>query len=132
MIEVTTKEDRAKFYSSSQWKKLRLQVLERDHYECQWCKEQGKVTTINDAILEVDHIKELEYHPELATDIDNLRTLCKECWIWVNTSDTICENFFEIPAGEYLIVSTSRQTKTVWPLIEAMKLKPCGNLAKKM
>lgn len=55
-----------------------------------------------------------------------------EKWIWVNTSDTICENFFEIPAGEYLIVSTSRQTKTVWPLIEAMKLKPCGNLAKKM
>lgn len=53
-------------------------------------------------------------------------------WIWVNTSDTICENFFEIPAGEYLIVSTSGQTKTVWPLIEAMKLKPCGNLAKKM
>ena len=61
-------------------------------------------------------------------------TLSKEgeIWIWVNTSDTICENFFEIPAGEYLIVSTSRQTKTVWPLIEAMKLKPCGNLAKKM
>lgn len=55
-----------------------------------------------------------------------------ELWIWVNTSDTICENFFEIPAGEYLIVSTSGQTKTVWPLIEAMKLKPCGNLAKKM
>lgn len=55
-----------------------------------------------------------------------------DTWIWVNTSDTICENFFEIPAGEYLIVSTSRQTKTVWPLIEAMKLKPCGNLAKKM
>lgn len=53
-------------------------------------------------------------------------------WIWVNTSDTICENFFEIPAGEYLIVSTSRQTKTVWPLIGAMKLKPYGNLAKKM
>lgn len=56
----------------------------------------------------------------------------EEIWIWVNTSDTICENFFEIPAGEYLIVSTSGQTKTVWPLIEAMKLKPCGNLAKKM
>ena len=58
--------------------------------------------------------------------------LAKKEWIWVNTSDTICENFFEIPAGEYLIVSTSGQTKTVWPLIEAMKLKPCGNLAKKM
>lgn len=80
---------------------------------------------------------------------DEVKALCKEhgihislnkcsmtelpsMWIWVNTSDTICENFFEIPAGEYLIVSTSGQTKTVWPLIEAMKLKPCGNLAKKM
>lgn len=61
-----------------------------------------------------------------------IRDLLSDNWIWVNTSDTICENFFEIPAGEYLIVSTSRQTKTVWPLIEAMKLKPCGNLAKKM
>lgn len=39
--------------------------------------------------------------------------------------------FFKIPTGEFLIVSTSRQTKTVWPLIEAMKLKPCGNLAEK-
>ena len=61
-----------------------------------------------------------------------LESLLLQLWIWVNTSDTICENFFEIPAGEYLIVSTSGQTKTVWPLIEAMKLKPCGNLAKKM
>ncbi|WP_314576847.1 HNH endonuclease [Enterococcus gilvus] len=79
MIEVTTKADRAKFYSSSEWKRLRKEVLERDHYECLWCKEEGKVTTVNDSILEVDHIKQLEYHPEFATDIDNLRTLCKEC-----------------------------------------------------
>nr|DAR84995.1 MAG TPA: HNH endonuclease [Caudoviricetes sp.] len=29
--------------------------------------------------LEVDHIKELEFYPEFALDIDNLRTLCKAC-----------------------------------------------------
>lgn len=75
MIEVTTKADRAKFYSSSEWKRLRQKVLERDHYECQWCKDEGKVVSINDTILEVDHIKELEHHPELATDMDNLRVL---------------------------------------------------------
>lgn len=79
MIEVSTRQDRANFYGSNTWRKLRLKALERDHYECQWCKEQGKVTTINDAILEVDHIKELEHYPELATDMDNLRTLCKDC-----------------------------------------------------
>lgn len=76
---VKTREDRASFYGSSAWRKLRLQVLERDHYECQWCKAEGKVVSINDTILEVDHIQELEYHPELALDADNLRTLCKEC-----------------------------------------------------
>jgi 5-methylcytosine-specific restriction endonuclease McrA len=75
MIEVSTRQDRANFYGSSTWRKLRQEVLERDHYECQWCKDEGKVVSINDTILEVDHIKELEHYPELATDMDNLRVL---------------------------------------------------------
>ena len=79
MIQVSTKEERAAFYSSSEWRRLREEVLRRDHWECQWCKLEGKVVTNADTILEVDHIKELEYYPELALDIDNMRTLCKEC-----------------------------------------------------
>ena len=43
--------------------------MSRDHFECVWCRDQGKVTTDN---LEVDHIKELEYYPEFALDIDNI------------------------------------------------------------
>ncbi|QBX14417.1 homing endonuclease [Streptococcus phage Javan137] len=27
----------------------------------------------------MDHIKEVQYYPELALDLDNLRTLCKDC-----------------------------------------------------
>lgn len=77
MIDLTTKQSRARFYGSSEWRKLRQFVLERDHYECQWCKAEGRVTT--DAILEVDHIKELAQHPELAMELSNLRTLCKDC-----------------------------------------------------
>lgn len=76
MIEVSTREERREFYNSSEWRSLRRQALERDHYECVWCREEGKVTTEN---LEVDHIKELEFYPEFALDLDNLRTLCKEC-----------------------------------------------------
>ncbi|WP_438856719.1 HNH endonuclease [Enterococcus sp. AZ007] len=79
MLDVATHQSRAKFYASSEWKALRQSCLERDHYECQWCREQGRLTTQYDSVLEIDHIKELKFHPELATDIDNLRTLCKDC-----------------------------------------------------
>ena len=56
-----------------------MEILERDHYECQECKRNGKLTTQYDAILEIDHIKELDKYPELAWDNDNLQTLCRSC-----------------------------------------------------
>lgn len=58
---------------------MRAYILERDNYECQWCKRDGKVTSHLDSVLEVDHIKELKDYPELALDESNLRTLCKDC-----------------------------------------------------
>lgn len=79
MLDVSTKTARHNFYSSLTWKLKRQEILERDNYECVWCRENGKVTTQFDSILEIDHIKELEHHPELALDNDNLRTLCKDC-----------------------------------------------------
>ncbi len=75
MLDVTTKAARHNFYSSLTWKLKRQEILVRDNYECIWCKENGKVTTQFDSILEIDHIKELEHHPELALDNDNLRVL---------------------------------------------------------
>lgn len=67
------------FYLTAEWRQKRIEILERDHYECQWCRAEGKLTTQYDAILEIDHIKELETHPELAWDNDNLQTLCRSC-----------------------------------------------------
>lgn len=58
---------------------MRAYILERDAFECQWCKRDGKVTSKADSVLEVDHIKELKDYPELALDETNLRTLCKDC-----------------------------------------------------
>ena len=75
-INVSTREERSEFYNSRDWRELREVALERDHHECVWCREQGRVTTED---LEVDHIKELEFYPEFSLDIDNLRTLCKAC-----------------------------------------------------
>ena len=79
LIDVSTRETRHRFYISTDWLKLRDKVLARDNYECIWCKAEGKVTTRKRAVLEVDHIKELEHYPQYALDINNLRTLCKDC-----------------------------------------------------
>ena len=67
------------FYATTAWKHKRLEILERDNYECVMCREEGRLTTRNDAILEIDHIQELDDHPELSLENDNLRTLCKAC-----------------------------------------------------
>ena len=77
MSEYKTLEQKRKFYRSTEWKKLRQLALERDNHECQWCKREGKVTHKDAAVLEIDHIKEIEFHPGLANQLDNLRTLCK-------------------------------------------------------
>ena len=79
MIDVSTPKARHRFYGRSAWQTVRKQVLKRDNYECVWCKKKGRVTTAKTAKLEVDHIKELEYYPELALDPSNLRTLCHDC-----------------------------------------------------
>ena len=74
--------DTMRFYKSKAWRETREQVLKRDNYECQECKKQGKVSTINPnkhKSLDVDHIKELDSHPDLAYDMDNLVTLCIAC-----------------------------------------------------
>jgi 5-methylcytosine-specific restriction enzyme A len=87
--EYKTKEQKSKFYNSGAWKQLREEVKKRDNYECQECKRQGKVFLDTYELnkkksrkkikLVVHHIKELEHHPDLALDIDNLETICVNC-----------------------------------------------------
>ncbi|MEK5524131.1 HNH endonuclease [Heyndrickxia sp. FSL W8-0423] len=89
MAEYKTREQKRKFYDGKAWKQLREEVKQRDHYECQECKRQGRVTIDTNEYSEsakrkkiqlvVDHIKELEDHPELALDMENLETLCVNC-----------------------------------------------------
>lgn len=59
-------------------------ALERDNYECQHCKAEGKVTVDSvkekgkhkEVVLNVDHKYPIEYYPRLALTLDNLQTLC--------------------------------------------------------
>ena len=86
---MTDKEAKA-FYNSKKWKKKRLDVLERDHHECQDCVKRLKEAANNDEQLhgedrkirratEVHHIKDLKEYPDLGLDDENLTRLCTQC-----------------------------------------------------
>jgi 5-methylcytosine-specific restriction endonuclease McrA len=50
---------------------VRLQVLERDKYECQRCG-------LNFPIFDVHHFKRVTYYSD-PQDLNNLMTLCRKC-----------------------------------------------------
>lgn len=67
-----TEADAYKFYRSTAWLKKRQEVLERDNFECQMCKDEGKVSKG----IVVHHIKHLKDREDLGLNEDNLLTLC--------------------------------------------------------
>lgn len=79
-----SKEERYKFYRSKEWERVRKQALERDNYECQECKRNGRCFTDKHnpekhKRLDVDHIQDLEHNPSLGLQLSNLETLCVKC-----------------------------------------------------
>ena len=63
-----------KIKASKKWKIWRETIFKRDNYTCQFCKRKG-------GELHPDHIKPKALYPELIFDINNGRTLCKDCHI---------------------------------------------------
>lgn len=87
MAEYKSLEQKRSFYKSSAWSGvngLRNQALKRDNYECKMCAAEGKVHIDSTKVkgerksieLNVHHIKEIEDHPHLALELDNLLTIC--------------------------------------------------------
>lgn len=63
------------FYHTTAWRNKRKEILKRDNYECQLCKEDGGYSKGN----VVHHIEHLEDRPDLALDSSNLMTVCEAC-----------------------------------------------------
>lgn len=61
----------AAIYSTSRWKSVRYLAKRRDGFKCVSCGAAGR--------LEVDHVKPLRTHPDLAYELGNLQTLCVPC-----------------------------------------------------
>ena len=73
-----------RFYKSKEWKELRDKILKENHYECQWCRKQGKIRRAET----VHHVQYVKTHPDLAMQeyytykgcqYQNLIPLCHDC-----------------------------------------------------
>ena len=64
-----------RFYKSKMWEHKRLEILERDNFECQECKAEGGYSKGN----VVHHILHLKDRPDLALEDSNLVTVCGAC-----------------------------------------------------
>jgi hypothetical protein len=61
------------FRASREYQNWRKEVFRRDSYKCVLC---GNSKGGN---LEADHIKDFALYPEIRLELDNGRTLCKDC-----------------------------------------------------
>ena len=60
-------------HDSTEYKKWRLAVYQRDNYKCQYCGSKEKINA--------HHIYSYQHYPELRYRIDNGITLCEKCHI---------------------------------------------------
>lgn len=59
------------FYLSRSWRRLRLEVLQRDHYLCQRCGRRAATV--------VHHIIPVKERPDLKRELSNLESVCDAC-----------------------------------------------------
>lgn len=74
-IPKKTRRAKISFLESYEWRKLRMQALLKYGPKCMCCGATPKTG----AVMNVDHIKPRNTHPELALTLDNLQILCSEC-----------------------------------------------------
>lgn len=85
LLWIIRNDDALRFYGSPPWRRLRLEIMVRDHYTCQRCEYNHKLTILTDKATNqnercyIHHIAELKKFPELAMHKDNLVTLCHKC-----------------------------------------------------
>ena len=71
--------ERNNFQSSLEYRNFRREVLIRDNYACVLCGDHSYKGRGGHCYLHVDHIKPYSLYPELRLDLNNARTLCKDC-----------------------------------------------------
>ena len=63
------------FYHTAVWRRLRVLALQRDRSLCQKCLKNKRIKRAT----EVHHVVPVESSPELALELANLESLCRDC-----------------------------------------------------
>ena len=71
-----SKAQHVEFFTSDEWRKLRVRVLEKYGCSCMMC---GRSPMQHRIVIHVDHIKPRSKYPELALEYSNLQLLCEDC-----------------------------------------------------
>jgi 5-methylcytosine-specific restriction endonuclease McrA len=72
---MTKRDDIDRLYHTTPWKRARLSVLIRDHYLCQVCRREGRLTAANT----VHHKEHARDNIRKFFDEDNLEAICMSC-----------------------------------------------------
>lgn len=71
---MSDKEERDKFYASTDWRKLRLHKLSMDPL-CEVCKRAGRITIA----VAVDHVIPIQDDPSQRLNYRNMQSICTPC-----------------------------------------------------
>lgn len=74
--KIISRKDNAEFYTSDEWRQLRVRVLEKFACRCMMC---GRSPKDHGIVVHVDHIKPRSKFPQLSLEISNLQLLCEDC-----------------------------------------------------
>lgn len=93
-----TEKDILRFYNSTEWKRVRDEVLRLDRHECQLCKAEGRYSPAQT----VHHVKHLRDRWDLRLSIYDgderqLVSLCNECHNRVHPEKAFKHNANEKP-----------------------------------
>lgn len=75
-IKYVSRGDNQDFYTSKEWRQLRVRVIQKYDCKCMMCGRSPKEHGI---VIHVDHIKPRAKNPELSLCFDNLQVLCDDC-----------------------------------------------------
>lgn len=70
-------DDETRFKKTARWQRLRMDVLQRDLFTCQW--PGCGVIEVDTSKLVADHKVPVRVEPSRKWDMDNLQCLCKTC-----------------------------------------------------
>ena len=77
--------DKADFYNSPAWQKVRYEALKRSNGCCELCGDSKRTG----AIIQVDHIKPRSKFPQLELEPSNLQVLCRPCNMGKSNRDEV-------------------------------------------